>query len=198
MKTIEQIVAKLRSIELEPVNVGSTKVAFSLPDPDLLDEIADALEAIQREALEPRWWFIDDANGLPSPVVNSRLFGCEGSYPLYTTPQPQQVPDDDLPGLWENADFSGGETDSATQPQAGESALWERIDAMGNVLSHIAKRAGVREGDVPALLAWADRQPQAPDVDWLANVIREVDGKHDLGAGALAEKIIQRIAAAQE
>ena len=58
MKTIEQIVAKLRSIELEPVNVGSTGVAFSLPDPDLLDEIADALEAIQREAGEPEGYVL--------------------------------------------------------------------------------------------------------------------------------------------
>jgi DNA repair exonuclease SbcCD ATPase subunit len=34
-----------------------------------------------------------------------------------------------------------------------------------------------------------------PDVDWLANVIRQVDGNHKLGAGALAEKIVEAIAA---
>lgn len=30
------------------------------------------------------------------------------------------------------------------------------------------------------------------DVDVLANLIREVDGNHDLGAGALAEKLYDR------
>jgi hypothetical protein len=38
--------------------------------------------------------------------------------------------------------------------------------------------------------------PVVPDVDWLSNVIRMVDGEHKLGAGALAEKIVEAIAAA--
>jgi len=33
-----------------------------------------------------------------------------------------------------------------------------------------------------------------PDVDALAQIIRAVDGKHSLGAGALAEKIIEALA----
>lgn len=37
---------------------------------------------------------------------------------------------------------------------------------------------------------------EAPDVDWLANVIRTVDGSHTLGAGALAEKIRDAMLAA--
>jgi hypothetical protein len=32
------------------------------------------------------------------------------------------------------------------------------------------------------------------DVDWLANVIRSVDGNNQLGAGALAEKIAEALA----
>jgi hypothetical protein len=34
-----------------------------------------------------------------------------------------------------------------------------------------------------------------PDVDWLSNIIRAADGNHTLGAGALAEKIVEAIAA---
>jgi hypothetical protein len=33
-----------------------------------------------------------------------------------------------------------------------------------------------------------------PDVDWLASIIRSVDGNHKLGAGALAEKIVEALA----
>lgn len=34
-----------------------------------------------------------------------------------------------------------------------------------------------------------------PDVDWLAQVIRAVDGSHSLGAGVLAEKIVEAMLA---
>ena len=34
------------------------------------------------------------------------------------------------------------------------------------------------------------------DIDWLANVIRTVDGNHSLGAGALAEAIVAALTAA--
>ena len=37
-----------------------------------------------------------------------------------------------------------------------------------------------------------------PDVDALAQLIREIDGKHQLGAGALAERIVEWFAAAPE
>lgn len=37
-----------------------------------------------------------------------------------------------------------------------------------------------------------------PDVDALAQFIREIDGKHRLGAGALAERIVEWLAAAPE
>lgn len=42
----------------------------------------------------------------------------------------------------------------------------------------------------------ADRAVSVPDVDWLAETIRRVDGAHKLGAGALAEKIIDAMLSA--
>ena len=42
----------------------------------------------------------------------------------------------------------------------------------------------------------AQPAPSVPDVDWLSNVIRSVDGRHQLGAGALAEKIREAMLAA--
>lgn len=46
-----------------------------------------------------------------------------------------------------------------------------------------------------ALLAHIQRGA-VPDVDWLSNVIRTADGSHNLGAGALAEKIVEAMIAA--
>ncbi len=37
------------------------------------------------------------------------------------------------------------------------------------------------------------RKEWLPDVDWLSNVIRTVDGNNTLGAGLLAEKILEAI-----
>lgn len=49
--------------------------------------------------------------------------------------------------------------------------------------------------DWAAMLIAAPQNPAAsvalPDVDWLSNVIRRIDGKHSLGAGALAEGIVE-------
>ena len=47
-------------------------------------------------------------------------------------------------------------------------------------------------------LPGAQPAPSAPDVDALAQFIREIDGKHQLGAGALAERIVEWLAAAPE
>lgn len=38
-----------------------------------------------------------------------------------------------------------------------------------------------------------DKMIRVPSVDALAQIIREVDGRHDLGAGALAEKIVEAL-----
>ena len=47
-------------------------------------------------------------------------------------------------------------------------------------------------------LPGAQPAPSAPDVDALAQFIREIDGKHQLGAGALAERIVEWLAAVPE
>jgi hypothetical protein len=44
--------------------------------------------------------------------------------------------------------------------------------------------------DPPEEAARRDSQPDALDWPTLANIIREVDGNHDLGAGELAERIL--------
>lgn len=44
----------------------------------------------------------------------------------------------------------------------------------------------------------AQPAPSVPDVDALAQFIREVDGSHQLGAGVLAERIAEWLAAAPE
>ena len=54
----------------------------------------------------------------------------------------------------------------------------------------------IRERDqLRAQLDEYERAPQPPhvDPDWLANVIRTVDGDHAMGAGTLAEKIADAI-----
>lgn len=42
----------------------------------------------------------------------------------------------------------------------------------------------------------AQPAPSVPKVDALAQFIREIDGRHELGAGALAERIVEWLAAA--
>lgn len=49
-----------------------------------------------------------------------------------------------------------------------------------------------------ATVATAQQAPSVPDVDALAQFIREVDGSHQLGAGVLAERIAEWLKAAPE
>ena len=44
-------------------------------------------------------------------------------------------------------------------------------------------------------LPGAQPAPSVPDVDALAQFIREIDGAHQLGAGVLAERIVEWLAA---
>lgn len=46
----------------------------------------------------------------------------------------------------------------------------------------------------PLYLRPAAQAVKLPGVDQLSNIIRQVDGNHSLGAGALAEKIIEAVA----
>lgn len=54
-----------------------------------------------------------------------------------------------------------------------------------------ADRAGEYDADALVPLYTHSQSPSVPDIDWLSNVIRKVDGNHKLGAGALAEKIVE-------
>lgn len=64
------------------------------------------------------------------------------------------------------------------------SDLTRRLRAMGNkACDEAADRIEALESKLAAVT----------DVDWLAQTIRRVDGKHSLGAGALAEKIIEAL-----
>ena len=46
-----------------------------------------------------------------------------------------------------------------------------------------------------AELVRADERERLLDADWLSNVIRQTDGNNTMGAGALAEKIVEAIEA---
>ena len=70
--------------------------------------------------------------------------------------------------------------------EAERDALQAKIEAME------------RPGAAIRSIYGAQPAPSVPDVDALAQFIREVDGKHQLGAGALAERIVEWLAAAPE
>ena len=48
---------------------------------------------------------------------------------------------------------------------------------------------------IEARVTGAQPAPSVPDVDALAQFIREIDGAHQLGAGVLAERIVEWLAA---
>ena len=76
----------------------------------------------------------------------------------------------------------------------GTDLTGEELDAIpnGRHMLGIVGTYGV-DGYVPAQPA-----PSMPDVDALAQFIREVDGSHQLGAGVLAERIAEWLKAAKE
>jgi len=93
---------------------------------------------------------------------------------------------------------------------AERDALQSRLDAMGKGEAIYQFKRGdgswfdqtkasydynVKCGVSGLRIVYAAPKALALDVDWLANVIRQVDGNHKLGAGALAEKIVEAIAA---
>lgn len=59
-----------------------------------------------------------------------------------------------------------------------------------NVLALIAKVEAAEKG-LYVISQLMNDSYGVPDVDWLSNVIRQVDGNNSLGAGALAEKIVE-------
>lgn len=54
-------------------------------------------------------------------------------------------------------------------------------------------RASLENGPIAAILSEYEGASRHSDVDRLAQVIRTVDGNHSLGAGALAERIIDAL-----
>jgi len=70
----------------------------------------------------------------------------------------------------------------------------------GELTEETARVAKEHNHEVQPLYAipGAQNVPSAPDVDALAQFIREIDGKHQLGAGALAERIVEWLAAVPE
>jgi len=75
------------------------------------------------------------------------------------------------------------------QEPRGYLVLW------GNGVTEFCKRIDPRMQDAACAIERCYTAPPAPklDVDWLAGVIREVDGNHTMGAGALAEAICEAI-----
>ena len=54
-----------------------------------------------------------------------------------------------------------------------------------------------KPGGYPDYMSCTRKLYQLPDVDTLSNIIRKVDGNHSLGAGALAEAILQELNGAE-
>ena len=81
------------------------------------------------------------------------------------------------------------------------SDLQSQFDTEG-ITEYASGDALIRLSDAIAAVednfALAQPAPSVPDVDALAQFIREIDGKHQLGAGALAERIVEWLAAAPE
>ena len=79
-------------------------------------------------------------------------------------------------------------------------AVASLLDALGSLMSEwTGESVRVRmtaEGQPDVL--YMVKHPSVPAVDALAQFIREIDGAHRLGAGVLAERIVEWLAAATE
>lgn len=91
--------------------------------------------------------------------------------------------------------------------QPAPSVPREAINKMLTQLMDLAVSNGANSISMPdeyvEVAAWlcgipAQPAPSVPDADELAHFIRRIDGAHDLGASALAEKIVDWLAAAPE
>lgn len=86
---------------------------------------------------------------------------------------------------------------SVVPPEEGHSSvpLWDHkayVAAIASLNERLAIERVAREKAEQALMARRHFIP-LPDPDWLSNVIREIDGSHRLGAGALAEAIVDAL-----
>jgi hypothetical protein len=128
----------------------------------------------------------------------------------------QNTPDIDLDALeqkalamkgWENinATMYNPDTDYIEVGTYDEDGNWydllrvnaeQYTDDQGDDATVAEYYASVSNGVILELirrLREAEKKRFTIDADWLANVIRSVDGNHHMGAGVLAEKIVQEI-----
>ena len=77
-------------------------------------------------------------------------------------------------------------------------AAWCATDETGTVVEALGMNQSRRFDTALYLAPGAQPAPSMPDVDALAQFIREVDGSHQLGAGVLAERIAEWLKAAKE
>ena len=84
---------------------------------------------------------------------------------------------------------------AAYQGAMEEVAIWKKRALEAEELN----RKFIAEINGPTYMGEpAQPAPSMPDVDALAQFIREVDGSHQLGAGVLAERIAEWLKAAKE
>ena len=84
------------------------------------------------------------------------------------------------------------------EPVAEIGQQYTLLFAGSGSITGVVKRHGLKIGDKLYALTGAQPAPSVPDVDALAQFIREVDGSHQLGAGVLAERIAEWLKAAPE
>jgi hypothetical protein len=87
------------------------------------------------------------------------------------------------PGTFVSGEFEG-QRDQGVVTEQGDLIFWNHTGG------HIQEEPLSTLTDVRPLVVL---DPES-DTDRLWNIIREVDGNHDLGAGALAEAILERLA----
>ena len=81
---------------------------------------------------------------------------------------------------------------AAYQGAMEEVAIWKKRALEAEELN----RKFIAEINGPTYMGEpAQPAPSVPDVDALAQFIREIDGAHQLGAGVLAERIVEWLAA---
>lgn len=101
-----------------------------------VERLRDLLWCAEQRGQLPRIEVVQDPNLTPSGECH------------YT-----DVPDEDLPGMWESADFSGGQTDT-TEPQTFTKAAVDMIiDEFAGALLRTVEYVGA--GNLPARRGWS-------------------------------------------
>lgn len=111
--------------------------------------------------------------------------------PLYAAPVPAAVPDGWKP--LEEDEYERRTFNASVKLHGGvRLAIAEtlRVFAVAHRVGSFADLCRIMANEV-AMLSVVPAAPAVPDVDWLSNVIRAADGGNNLGAGALAEKIVE-------